>query len=308
VPGARCTGDPLDASAAFLRKRVEKAGRMWYDKRNSRGERLTDVQEAKMAEQVIFLGTCAHDFSEALTGECRDRFDRDARRASSLLIGRRLLVDPGPHVPDSLRIAGCRPEDIEHIFVTHLHSDHFDAGTVAEIARASGRTLTLWVRRDAVLDVPDGVQLRRMEAQVTYRITDSISVTSLDANHGPQVFPQWFLFDIERRKLLYALDGAWFLTHTYNYLKNSRLDFFVVDATCGNYTGDYRMAEHNSLPMLELMLPSLKTAGIVSEATQIYLSHIAPSLHRPHEEIERQVAHLGMRVAYDGLTLSLGEG
>ena len=65
-------------------------------------------KEADMI-QFTFLGTCAADFSPRLTGDCKNRFDRDARRASCALINGRYLLDCGPHCPDSLRIAGIDP-------------------------------------------------------------------------------------------------------------------------------------------------------------------------------------------------------
>lgn len=79
----------------------------------------------------------------------------------------------------------------------------------------------------------------------------------------------------------------------------------VLDATCGDYAGDYRMGEHNSIPMIRLMLPSLKTWGVINEQTKVYLSHLAPKLHLPHEETVALVAKDGLLVAYDGLELEL---
>ena len=57
---------------------------------------------------------------------------------------------------------------------------------------------------------------------------------------------------------------------------------------------------HNSLPMIRLMLPSLRTRGAIGEGTRIYLSHPAPSLHRPHEETAAIAAGDGLITAYDG--------
>ena len=45
---------------------------------------------------VVFLGTCACDFSPRLQTDCKDRFDKDVRRSSSILIDGHILVDCGP--------------------------------------------------------------------------------------------------------------------------------------------------------------------------------------------------------------------
>ena len=105
--------------------------------------------------------------------------------------------------------------------------------------------------------------------------------------------------------IFYALDGAWFLHETYYALKNTNLDFLVLDCTCGDYEGDYRIGEHNTIPMIRLMLPSLKKWGTITEKTQVYASHLAPSLHKSHEETVEILQKDGVYVAYDGLSLQL---
>ena len=84
--------------------------------------------------KFFFLGTSACDFSQKLLTECKDRFDKDARRASCALIGGRYLIDCGLHVLDSLRIAQKDPAQITDVFITHFHSDHFQAENVKAIA------------------------------------------------------------------------------------------------------------------------------------------------------------------------------
>jgi hypothetical protein len=53
------------------------------------------------------------------------------------------------------------------------------------------------------------------------------------------------------------------------------------------------------------MLPSLKKWGAITEKTQVYASHLAPSLHKSHEETVEILQKDGVYVAYDGLSLQL---
>ena len=62
------------------------------------------------------------------------------------------------------------------------------------------------------------------------------------------------------------------------------------------------MAEHNSIPMIRIMLPSLRTVGMIDGHTKIILSHLAPSLHKSHEETVKIADAFGATVAYDGMT------
>ena len=66
---------------------------------------------------VEFLGTCACDFSPKLTGEFKDKFDPDARRASSVLVNGNILIDCGPHCCNSLDIIKKDYSEITDIFI-----------------------------------------------------------------------------------------------------------------------------------------------------------------------------------------------
>ena len=65
--------------------------------------------------KITFLGTCACDFSPRLKTDLKDKFDKDARRSSAILIGESTLVDCGMHILDELRISGTDPAKIKDI-------------------------------------------------------------------------------------------------------------------------------------------------------------------------------------------------
>ena len=85
--------------------------------------------------EILFLGTCAADFSPKLKDEFKDSFDFDARRSSSMLINGKYLVDCGPHTLDALRMAKVEREGISHVFMTHLHDDHFCPENIESLAK-----------------------------------------------------------------------------------------------------------------------------------------------------------------------------
>lgn len=258
--------------------------------------------------KITFLGTCAcnysryeHRFSEDLL----DSFDNDARRAASMLVDGHIMVDCGPHAADALHIAGASAKDITDIVMTHLHSDHFVPENVEKLAQKKGETIRLWVSEDVELPMMKSIEVRRMRKFETYALNDEVSITGLSANHDPQTYPQHLLFEKGGKTLFYGCDGAWMMTATFNYLSKKRLDTMVLDATVGDYEGDFRMAEHNSIPMIRLMLKSLKTQEIVAENTKIYLSHIAPRLHKSHAETVEIVKKDGLFVAFDGMNIEV---
>ena len=257
---------------------------------------------------VTFLGTCAcnysryqHRFSEDL----RDRFDRDTRRASALWVEGGLMIDCGPHAMGALAVAGIPASAVTDLLLTPLHRDHFCPEAVQELALAKGVPLRLWVSEEAILPPLENVTVIPMEKFRPYITESGWTVTGVSANHDPDAFPQHLLLERDGKRMLYATDGAWFMTKTYYHLKDSHLDLLILDATCGEGEGEYRIAEHNTLPMIRLMLPSLQTMGIIDEHTEIYLTHLAPSLHRSNEETEMLAEAMGCQVAYDGTELSI---
>ena len=254
---------------------------------------------------ILFLGTCACDYSPLLQTTYKDVFDKNARRSSCALINGIYLIDCGYHCLEELRIAKIDLAQITDIFVTHFHSDHYNVECISQIAKASERTLRVWVRAGANVIAISNVEWKLMEKGIEYTVDENVKVTGLLANHNESVFPQHILLDVAGKKIFYALDGAWFLHETYYALKNTNLDFLVLDCTCGDYEGDYRIGEHNSIPMIRLMLPSLKKWGAITEKTQVYASHLAPSLHKSHEETVEILQKDGVYVAYDGLSLQL---
>ena len=250
--------------------------------------------------EITFLGTCACDFSPRLKGECRERFDLDARRSSAIMIGESVLVDCGVHTLESLRIAGKDIKKITDVFITHLHGDHFNADNLRAIANEKDEPLLVWVREGANIEPMLNVQVMQMKQFDSYEAKNGISVIGMPANHDPAAYPQHFVITVDGKKLFYGCDGGWLLNETYNALRGAKLDMVVLDATVGDYEGDFRAAEHNSIPMVRLLLPSLRTIGAIEEKTVIYLSHIAPSLHVPHERTVEIANAFGAKVAFDG--------
>ena len=255
--------------------------------------------------KITFLGTGAHDYSKSLTTDFRDVFDNDARRSSALLLGESYLIDCGDHILDELRISGTDPAKIKDILVTHLHIDHYDVDNVKAIAEAAERPLRLWVKEGANVPEISGVEVIHMTQFERYELAPDLYVTGMPANHAYEVFPQHFLIETEGKSMFYGCDGAWLLNETCRHLMNRALDLIIFDCTVGDYAGDKRLPEHNSIPMIRLMLPSFKTLGISGDKTRVYLSHLAPSLNAPHDETVKIAAEIGCLVAYDGLSIDL---
>jgi phosphoribosyl 1,2-cyclic phosphate phosphodiesterase len=258
-----------------------------------------------MSIKFQFLGTCAADFSPKLKTDFVDCFDMNARRSSAAIINGRYLIDCGVHTIESLRIAGIPLENITDVFFTHLHGDHFQKANLAKIAEAKSEPLRVWVANSAKMPKIENTVIIRMPKFAKIDVDNGVYVTGLPANHDEGAAPQYLLFEVDGKSILYATDGAWILNSTYYHLKNANLDMLVLDCTCGDYEGEYRIGEHNNIPMIRLMMPSFRKWGIVNDNTSTYITHLAPSLHKPHSETVEIMKPMGVKVAYDGLEIEM---
>lgn len=252
--------------------------------------------------QIRFMGTGAADFSELLETEYKDILSPKARRSSSMLINDTVLVDCGPHVLDSFRIQGLDPSKVTDLLVTHLHSDHYNKSNVAKLAAQCKQPLRMWYRAGATPTPMENVVFCPVEPGETFE-TEHMKCVALAANH--KSFPLHYDIEIDGARLFYGTDGAWLLNDTFYAMMKRNYHCMVLDATVGDYNGDYRLGEHNSIPMIRLMAASFRSQNVVAEDGVIILTHLARTLHKPHSEIAPKLAEEGYTVAYDGLCMNI---
>lgn len=250
---------------------------------------------------MVFLGTGAADSSPLLETEFSDRFDRDTRRCSSLLIDGHILVDCGPHVPSALKISGISPAAIDTLLITHNHRDHYDPRTVELLARGG---LDIYCAAGTDPICPSGANITELQNCGVFTF-GGMSVQALPANHCP--FAVHYLFERDGKSVFYGCDGAWLLRDSYYALRGKKLDMMILDATVGDYEGDWRMAEHNSVPMIRLMLKSFANFDITRPDTRLVLSHMSRALYggKSHAQVAAALEPEGFTVAFDGLRLEI---
>ena len=254
--------------------------------------------------KIRFVGTCAHDYSPLLQTVYKDCLDKDARRSSCALVDGHILIDCGDHTLDSLRIQEIPQSDIDILFLTHLHGDHYNPESIRTLAAAAERKLKVYAQTGAVPELTEAleganVQITGLPFLEKTQIGEDAYVSALPANHTR--FPAHYLLEIGGKILYYATDGAWIMYDALYYLWGQNVDMIVFDATCGDYEGDFRVAEHNSIRMVRSMCRSLKKLNVYKKDAKLYLTHIAPSLHKSHEETVEKVKKSKFLVAYDGL-------
>jgi phosphoribosyl 1,2-cyclic phosphodiesterase len=252
--------------------------------------------------EIRFMGTGAADFSPLLETEYKDKLCCNARRSSAILINDHILVDCGPHVLDSFRIQGLDPSKVTDLLVTHFHSDHFDRANVEALAAMCKQPLRMWYRDSATPEPIANAAFYPVKPGESFE-TEDMTVLALAANH--RAHPLHYDIEIGGKRLFYGTDGAWLLNETFYAMMKRSYECMILDATVGDYNGDYRLGEHNSIPMIRLMRESFRTQNVIAEQGRICLTHLARTLHPTHEENVNNLEKEGFTVAFDGLCLEV---
>ena len=224
--------------------------------------------------KLHFLGTGAADWNikKATT-------DKNFRRFSSLLIDDCLLVDPGPCIfefAESFGYGEALFENVQDIIKTHEHSDHVCAESIENIKKAK-----LW----------------ECSASQTFETANHI-ISSYPANHLTAENPKHYVIEskIDEKRIFYGCDGAWLFYPVFHELKKQRFDAMIFDCTLGDIHGDYRIFEHNSLPMVMEL-----SAAFSNVCNNFMISHMARTLHTTHNELEDKLKDTNITVCYDNM-------
>jgi phosphoribosyl 1,2-cyclic phosphate phosphodiesterase len=205
------------------------------------------------------------------------------------------------------------------IFISHSHHDHFRPDHLCAMALKAGHPIEICANAAALdklkaqseglpgaeLLVPHLLEANEAPTVLEF---DGYTVTPLRSNHQTDVPGEQtlhFLIEKDGKTVFYGTDGAWLPTATGKYLYGKKLNCYLFDATCAEHEGEYRIYEHNTLPMIRMMVSVMRTKDTFAEDAKLVLVHLAPSLHKSHAETEVIAAADGLTVAYDGMELEI---
>lgn len=265
--------------------------------------------------KLLFLGTGAAGSMKRNESEMAE----GKRRCASMMIDENVLVDIARQSFDHATKLGCDTSAVTDIFLSHAHGDHFYRETLLQYAAAAKTKLRFWCHRGAVANLKLSeedmalVDIRPVDVLDTWE-TAGMTVTALPANHisgdlDSREQPLHYLFEKDGKKMYYGCDGGWYTAVEWEYLRQHKvvLDAVIMDATVGEDAGNFRIATHNNLAMLEIMVLALRQNGILSENALLIANHIHDPLYNApdHEGQTETFARLGMVMADDGKSFEI---
>ncbi|MBQ8164358.1 MAG: hypothetical protein IJZ94_00885 [Clostridia bacterium] len=250
---------------------------------------------------LIFLGTGAADW------DINDK-ENFFRRNSAALLNGEIMLDCGPHVFDYLN--DCEKpnlfDNVTDIVITHDHDDHLCAESVLRIAaKQKIRLCGAEIIREFVGEHKN-IEYVILEPFKAYKI-GNCEIIPLLANHdvvtdGNRQAFHYIITTPDGKKLFYGLDGAWFLRPSWQEMLKHKFHIMVLDCTVGD-SHDWRIFEHNTIPMLRVMTKEIREQNMLSVGGKIIASHFARTLHASHGETEKILAKFGMDIAFDGMNI-----
>lgn len=254
-----------------------------------------------MAE-LLFLGTGAADWEI----ENRDGF---FRRNSAAMLDNKILLDCGEHIFDFAECADNEKlyDGVECILITHNHSDHINADSVRRIAAKKKIKVVCSKAVQAKIGACENIEYIVLKPFSGLEIC-GCKIMPVLANHDvvlteDDASVHYIIETPDGKTMFYGLDGAWFLRPSWEMMKKYKFDLMIFDCTVGD-SDDWRIFEHNTIPMLRMMVREIKAREMVSDGGVMIASHLARTLHKPHEETAEILKQLGLDTALDGMKIN----
>ncbi len=257
--------------------------------------------------KLLFLGTGAAGSKNKYEHEIEDI----RRRCASMLIDEHVLVDTPKQSFDYATKLGVDASLITDVFLSHLHSDHYNKEAFLSWVNAAKGKINLWCGKRIVpaLELSEE-ELERINIcpieDMDEFDTAGMHVVALPANHAG-VHALHYVFEKDGKRLFYGLDGAWFTPLEWRYIyKCEPFDVMILDAT-NLYEDPTRLGnigEHNSTEMLSLIHKTVRQTGIAREGAPLVASHIG-SRRSENAEWVKRLEDMGFLPAFDGLVLEI---
>lgn len=271
--------------------------------------------------QLRILGTAAAEGWPALFCQCdacrtaRRLGGKDLRTRSSLQIEAAWKIDFPPDTLQHVHRYGLSLAELRYLFFTHSHQDHMDVQDLLMMPPPFGHNdfhtepLNVYLSADAAefltsqqnkRDLPIELHILRPFDPVQ---AGALTVTPVLAAHNPHEECLFYVLEKDGRTALYASDTGPFPEATWEFLLARRFDLLIMECTFGARQVDY--AGHMGLTQVAQARERLLAAGAITADTPCWITHFSHNAQMTHDELTRAAAPYGIRVAYDGVELTV---
>lgn len=287
-----------------------------------------------------FLGTAAGEQYPGFWCRCencqkaREKGGKNIRKNSCAYISPNILIDFPPEIFIQAERFNINLVDLEYLFITHSHEDHFNlfplgcryldskiplppAHNVICPRFTPLKTLNIIASKFICQKIEDliikeakytyeecAMKLHEVEPFKEYLIGD-MHIIPLRANHGLHGKDETCLNYIilkQGKTILYALDTGWFFPETYEVIKKYTYDMVVIEGTFGY---GINLQGHFNFKKLEKARELFEEDKLLKENSFFCTSHLSPHFTPIYDEIAPILEKKGIVVAYDGMKIEL---
>lgn len=270
--------------------------------------------------KIQYLGTAAAEGWPAVFCQCdpcrraKAKGGKNIRTRSSVLINEKYLVDFPPDTYLHALRDGIELADIEHLFITHSHEDHFYPQDLCLRSEPYAhlkeeRKLELWGNEVVTGMIDHGmvgldfgaISTNTVKRGDTFQAGE-LTVTALAANHMEPEKALLYCISDGEKGIFYAHDSGWYPEETWQALAGRNLDLVNFDCTFGPKSNRYG---HMGIPEVLEAREKLWEIGAIGPEAKCVITHFSHNSGLLHQELEEHVAGTGLIVAYDGMVMEL---
>ena len=269
--------------------------------------------------EITILGSAAADGWPACFCGCetcrraRAAGGRNIRSRASVQFGPKHRIDLPPDTWYHEAVLGADLFELQFLFVTHSHQDHWSPGYLEYLRPpfAHGRTEPLRVYGNAPTisartygTLANGAEsVIFTEAKPFEPIQAGEFVfTPIRASHMKDEECLCYVASSEGKTVLYGSDTGWFPDDTWEFLESLRFDCVIHECTTGpNKCETY----HTDFDHLFAAKDRLEKAGAISPDCVFVATHFSHNVGFMHDELEHILEQRRILTAYDGMKIRL---
>jgi phosphoribosyl 1,2-cyclic phosphate phosphodiesterase len=258
--------------------------------------------------------------------EARRRGGKDLRRRTSYQLGDAIHVDFGPDSYGSMIDFGLDYSLLRHLFITHVHPDHWYPEQLRlrreGFSRClAGSLLTVYGNGHVGADLAafsEGLAVLRLNFQpITpferVSLGDEWSAVGLPASHSDEdELALNYLFTWRDRTVVIGNDTGWWLPEVWDFLQTQKLDVVVMDCTSGPTGTGPRAPEtswvgthHLNCEWVVEVRDELARRGALAADCTFVANHFSHNGGWLHEDLEEFFVPKGIVVGFDGMEVEL---
>jgi phosphoribosyl 1,2-cyclic phosphate phosphodiesterase len=128
-------------------------------------------------------------------------------------------------------------------------------------------------------------------------------ITPIHANHKQDEDSQNLIIEHGGRTLLYATDTGIWSEQTWDFLRDVKLDLFVIECTEGFHGTHYW--GHLDIPECIEVVDRLRAMGTLSSTTRVVTTHHGVQGNATHTQLEEALLPHGIEPGFDGMVLEI---